>query len=1014
MPLQYIPVDIPLARGMNTRSDVKTMDPVKLADLKNGVLDKPGAVRKREGYTELGGTMSRVRGIYTHGTSLLVAQHTGGAGQDQLKQYSPTLSSWYEVSKYVGWGVQDTVQVNNSATFASSLPATVEIPADAAEAGGLRVVAWYINDYSTGRGVWYQITEVATGVVVKPPTKKTAVTASCTAKVRVLTNGTNVYVVYPNADNGKVECFKIDTSSAANLSTSLAAAVTASAHTDFGAAVVGFDAHMPNESADYIVYTHGVTGTSPKSLRVGFISASTGAFGTSGTLRTNLTRNTKPVAVFSNSDMSSNVALFCIDSSGRLGYTMFDASATETANGTVNDSDVTYYACAGSWRGDSEWVAIWQGNTNTATAKEAFYIRTAVHDSTGAQTTAAATQRYNSLLVGGLFDMYDDYYYLACPNPSGGVAATSDSSEYSVIMVGLTDHKPVGVLQRGLAFGPRVQTTRVFGSSGTEPYGYFAACDASGAIHFVKFGYNSNLPFYNASHHSANVGGSLYLGGAMTWEFDGANLCENGFLNTPGPPTAVTGGSGFLTSGQTYTYRFYYEYTDLLNRRVQSAFPYSYTVTLGGSDTDVTFTIPTLQWTRRTGAGVRIAVYRNYYDADAGTMSTTLHRIDSARNNPSAATITVVDTVSDVAVSDNEVDYQAQDELDNLPFPATLGMASAQDRLFGISAENPRRIVYSKPLDGDGSVEFNDALYVEFPEALTALAVRGDTVFAFSESTVYAFAGEGPDITGETGSFSPPIVVARNVGVKNPKAVCEIPSGILFVGDQGMWLIGKDGINSVGDVLSKEDATSIPQLQVRSINVLPDTSRVRIVGSNAAGTNCILDWDYEFREWSRHELADTDRFVGATVVGGVYYLAQYSNSTSGVFKFTSRTDTATFTDAGTGVAVQLKTVWIRPTGSTLANNRATHGYLLGRDMGHGHTVTVEVAYDYDETFTTVGTFAATGFPQIRFRLPRISFRAIMFRITEVPDGSPGEGIELSALGLELAQEGTTGGRLLDT
>jgi hypothetical protein len=1020
VPLTYQPVDLPLSRGYNSRADAKVMEPVHLTDLQNGVLDKPGAVRKREGYTQLGsdrigtgGVLSRVRGVYSHGDSLLAAIHTAN-GQDKLCQYSPQLSAWSDISSYVGWGVRDTVEVNNSLTYASSLPGTVEISADAAEANGLRVVAWYINDYSTGRGVWYQITEVSSGTVVKAPTKKTAITASATVKVRVLTNGGNVYVVYPNVDNGKVECFKIDTSSVANLETSMAAAVTASTHTDFGSAVVGFDAHMPHEGADYIVYAHGVTGTSPKSLRVGFISATDGSFGNTGTVRTNLTRNTKPVAVFSNSDMSSNVALFCIDSSGRLGYSMFDESASETANGTVNDSDVTYYACSGAWLADdSGWNAIWQGNTNTATAAAAFQIRTAVHASDGTQTTAPATKRYNSLLVGGLFNMYDDFYYLACPNPAGAAATTSDTSEYSIIMAGFTDHKPVGMLQRGTAFGPRVQTTRVFGSSGTNPYGYFAACDAAGAIHFVKFGYNSALPFFNATHHSANVNGSLYLGGAMTYEFDGASLSENGFLHTPGMAGASSayvtqGTSGLLTQTGVYKYRVYYEYTDHLNRRVQSGFPYEFSVTLTGSNDDVTLTIPTLQWTRREGAGVRIAVYRTENGGD------TYYRLDSVRNNPDAATVTVVDTLADSAITDNEEDYQNTGELDNLPFPATLGMASAQDRLIGISAENQRRLVYSKPLDGDGSVEFNDGGYIEFPEILNAVATAGGTIYAFAENTVYAITGEGPDVTGTVGSYSSPIVVARNVGVKNPKAVCEVPSGVLFVGDQGVWLISADGVKSVGDVLTKEDSTLIPQLQVRSINVLPDSSRVRIVASNASTTNCVLDWDYEFREWSRHTLAGTDRNVGATVVGGAYYLAQYSTGGSGIFKFTSRTDTAVFTDNGTGIAMLLKTAWIRPTGSAIANSRATHGYLLGKDMGHGHSVTVEVAYDYDETFTTIGTFAATGLPHIRFHLPRISFRAIMFRITEVPDGTPGEGIELSALGLELAMEGTTGGRLLDT
>jgi hypothetical protein len=207
------------------------------------------------------------------------------------------------------------------------------------------------------------------------------------------------------------------------------------------------------------------------------------------------------------------------------------------------------------------------------------------------------------------------------------------------------------------------------------------------------------------------------------------------------------------------------------------------------------------------------------------------------------------------------------------------------------------------------------------------------------------------------------------------------------------------------------------------VHVFPDSNRVRLITNGSTNNDSVIfDWDYEFNAWSRQVLtADGDgaNLRSATLANGKYYIA---DSSLGILEFVSRIDSDgsasyfqdDFDDSDYAINMQLKTAWIRPTGSTLVNQRATHGYLLGKDMGSGHSVTVEVAFDYDETFTTVGTFAATSFPQIRFRMPRLSWRAIMFRITEVADGSPGEGIELNALGLELATEGTTGGRLLDS
>jgi hypothetical protein len=505
----------------------------------------------------------------------------------------------------------------------------------------------------------------------------------------------------------------------------------------------------------------------------------------------------------------------------------------------------------------------------------------------------------------------------------------------------------------------------------------FAACDAQGSIHYFETGYSTALSdsrlIWRAGHR-ANVNGQLYLSGAMTWQFDGLNVVENGFLHTPGCndtdvntdggatnsfiAQGTSGGTGLTILGD-YRYRIYYEYTDYLNRRVQSGFPYDFGWDLTGSNNQITITIPTLQWTRRGGDSVRIAVYRTV----AG--GTEFFRVDSVRNNPSAASVTVIDAIQDSVLTNNEFDYQNSGELDNRPFPPTYAMASAQDRLFGVSAEQPRRVIYSKPLDGDGAIEFNDNLYIEFPEALTAIATFGSTVYAFAESTVYAFSGEGPDAAGATGGFSAPTVVARNVGCELPFDVGETPIGVVFVGDQGVWLANPDGgVKFIGDVITREGATSVTALRVRSIIALPDTSRVRIIARDISSSVC-LDWDYEFNQWSAHTFAETT-LADAALVNGAYYIV---NRSTGIHKFTSRPDTAVFTDNGTAVAMVAKTAWIRPTGSTIANSHATHGYLLGRDCGHGHSVTIEVARDYDETFTTVGTFAATLFPQIRFKLP---------------------------------------------
>jgi hypothetical protein len=993
------------------------MDPVHLTQLKNATLDRPGALRKREGYTSLGtdvisssSALSAVA-VTSHRDSLVAVDASG------LYQYAPTTAQWANRGTYYYSGVRSSVEASSATTFRSSLPTgTAEIPAAGAALNNIRVTAWTISDYSTQRGVWYKITDVASGTVIAGPTRKTTISASQLVPVCVIPQYSSGYilVVYPNPDNGKVECFPINT---ASVEASLSTSVTTSTSTSFGTA--SFDAESLGLTGTGVVYVHPTS--SGNDLQVGFIGA-TGTFGTEATITSVTVRAAKPVSVFTNSAGTLCTALYCIDSTGRLGFTMFGTDAVEDTNGIINDSDVTYYQCTGYWSSSTRWHAIWQGNTNTATAAAAFQIRTATYDNTGASVTAAATQRYNTALVGAPGKAGSMTSYLVCPEPARAVATASDPVEYSLILADATDHKPNGCVMRGTAFGARTYLIKNYDQShGNSSRVELAACDYSGAVHYYEVGQTGTTDelFRRSLNNNANVQGNLYLNGAMTWTFDGHSVVESGFLHTPGMTGATSAyvtqaTAGSLTQTQDYRYRVYYEYTDHLNRRAQSGFAYEFEVTLTGANDEIQLTIPTLQWTRREGDGVRIAVYRtsSTLNTDGVTRDvdlTTFYRVDSVRNNPAAASVTVVDTISDDALLDNELDYQSSGELDNVPFPPCFALTAAQDRLFAIKAEDSTRVVFSKPLDGDGTVEFNEALEVPFSEPLRALAAFGSTIYAFSETTTYAFSGEGPDATGTAGSFSTPVIVARNVGVSNPQSVGETPLGILAVNDNGVWMIGEGGAKSIGDVLTRDSSTSIPFQSVRGIHNLPDSSRVRIIGrAYSGGTSVCLDWDYEFNQWVEQSFAETT-VRGAVVVGGAYYLA----GSSLVHRFYSRVDGAGFTDNGTAVAMVLKTAWIRPTGSTLANNRATHGYLLGKDIGSGHSVTVEVAYDYDETFTTVGTFAATNFPQIRFRMPRLSWRAIMFRITEVPDGSPGEGIELSALGLELAMEGTTGGRLLD-
>ncbi len=1001
-PFQYVPVDIPLARGLDNRSDAKVMEPTHLVDLRNAVFDKRGCLTKRQGFASLtldvlgsSTNISEGKALFRQGKSLLKAAHS------KLYQYSTADTVWIDRGAYVGWETSEDPVLGNTGDFAGTSPRTTM-----AEINGVRVTAWK-QSYPTGTaGIYYMVEDSTTNTVVKAPTLLSSTTGTGVWVINP-SGSNNILVFYVTSADSKLSCFKIDTTA---LETSLTSpTITQSSTADFSTTSSTIDIARSGSQVVFAAINTPVDST-PFDLRVGFVSAA-GVFGNTAAIRAEDVL-AGAVAVFANSTGSSNVALFKGNTGSRLAYTMFNASATETAQGNVNDSAVGYVACSGIWASDdSTWTAVWQGNTNSGTSADNFLIRTATHNSAGVQTVVPATKLRCTTLAGRPFRFQSAEYYHVVPTQSYAINNVIDNDvALNLLCMAMTDHKPVGLQLRAQMYympaGHTLIQPQVYESSG-ENWVQFSAPTNNGRIKRVKYAASvSETKLSYGAYSRANLGERAYLGGPMTWEFDGVELRENGFCVFPSMASSADwvtqGTSGSLTQLATYRYRIYYEYDDYFGNRVQSAFPFDFEVTLTGSNDDVSIVVPTLHWTRRAAANVQIAVYRTE------AFGAIFYRIDEVANDTTANSVTVQDTLSDANLRNNELDYQTQGELDNLPFPACVAMCAGQERVFGIDGSDRKHVVFSKLRDGDGGLEWNDGLYIEFPEELTALGVLGNQVYGFSKSAVYAVSGEGPDNTGTVGAFSAPAKITHNLGCYNQRALGETPLGLVFVGDRGIWLVSGEGVRYISDNLSNDSAhgDDLVGQPFASIVCIPGSSRVRFSPYFYSSSGRHLEWDYEFNQWSTHVYPHHDVADAVSVEGYYYHLR---GSTGVAYKHSS----LTYTDDGTAITMYLETAHIRPSGSAIANSKATHGYLLGNDIEDGHSLTIQVARD-NEDWVTVDTPACSEFPLIRFRLPFVSFKTIRFKITEVADGSPGEGCEIAALGLELGVEGTAGGRLVTT
>ncbi len=970
-------IDVPLAVGVNTRDDAKLLPPVKLLDLQNSVFTKGGALKKRNGYTYLNkttlatspATISAAKQIATRDDELVLLDGSN------LYGYSETVDRWENRGTLFGLDVSVT-QVSNASD--------AQVNADCGTANGVTVYAWQ-NTASTTQ-VYFAAYDAA-GVQLQAPTSL----GSNALKPRVLVVGSVIFVLFHDTSANDLKFQRIDTSTAAALATSLASAVVALGYSDISDNTT-MDACS---TGTYVTFAAATTGNT---IRVGVIT-SAGALGVNGTgfgtvATTAITSSAVVTPIAINVNASTNVGLLFYSNSGDVlvrnltnivsgsGAITFSAATTvDTALGPVRNFTCLASTTAGTghlfWWADNslEYAALAGGVlSSTATrsgqicmlASKAFWVGSSPYVHTYFKSTKGQTTYF---LVDATFKPYAKVH--------AGVASDYDyaTAQYHLPNVS-------GAYEWAAVYKRRLQSTvNVY----TEP-----------SISKVSYSTGDpRLPRY--SHKSI-----LYVGAGFLWQYDGSAPTESGFLLYPEKGSvSASNGSGTLTSSSTYSYAAYWEWWDALGNREMSAASEVFTIDLGATDDTVTMTFLTLPftWKQGTRAAPNLALYRSAadgttryrvssFDPGATTVSATGYYVANA---PASTLITYEDRMPDSTLTSRELDpFNPNDaglqQLDNISPPAPNHIHATQDRLWVVSAENPRRVYFSKLPQAETAVEFNDGLYLEFDEDVVAVAdVMGRPVF-FSADRVYVVDGEGPDNNG-VGSYSRVEQLPSDVGCYVPDTLVETPLGWLFLSRKGFRLLG---LNLQVDPNFGNEPDTYRSQTFTGATLVPDANAVRFLTSSGR----TLSFDYERGQWST--------FTGITGVSSVVWDAAYCYVTSA--GQVAKEASGVYTDNGTNIAQLVETSWIKPGG--LQGFARLQRVLMLASWKSTHTLTIEVAYDfedaYSESFTvtpTAGVIAGTSVYQIRHRLIRQKCNAIKFRITEVP-GS-GAGLELNALGLRV-------------
>lgn len=272
---------------------------------------------------------------------------------------------------------------------------------------------------------------------------------------------------------------------------------------------------------------------------------------------------------------------------------------------------------------------------------------------------------------------------------------------------------------------------------------------------------------------------SLFTPGGAVGQFDGRSYVDAGFGYYPEQPVITPAGGGAKTPGVTYYYALVYAWPDF-NGRTWYSSPSRVTSQAMGANTKNTLACPTQRIDGRDD--IQIQVY-----AGAADNQTALALVGSVANNPAVDTVNFVDDFADTAYAAGTALY-TNGAAGNRPLaadgiPGFSSLTIAGERAWGVSNDNPFEVWPSnKFIPGQGwrfseqnKIILNDNLG---PVSVIAALPNG-VVVAIKENGYYFISGDGPNQAGNGGSFtvSPPAV---GVGTTNPRSILETPSGIEF------------------------------------------------------------------------------------------------------------------------------------------------------------------------------------------------------------------------------------------
>lgn len=1010
MPLERQVISMPLAQGVDTKTDAKQVAAGKLLELENGVFTTLKAIRKRNGSVALNTRITNdvspaVKITQGHGLATFQNELLLADGHN-LYSYDQGADGWTNKAAF------ESVYVTNAPVVRDSYDQAC--PDGAVHSSGLQAYAW--EDSSAADSIKYCVIDGATGQTVQAP----KLLASNAIKPRVLVIQ-NTFLFYWYDISAHVIKLAILTTTQPN------ATPTVSTITSTGAINSAINLASPNYDACVIggnvavVFNNNTgsattlrlySGQDPTSLLypqaiIPYLSRALTVFPV-----TDATNHAAPVVAFST---DNGLSPYTSD----VRYRAFDSLLNPVSYGAIQSgieppraiTGVEAPANAGGFHVYWSIISSTPGvvrKTYKAVVDASFgYTLTSPWFQTsvligrafvyGSHSYVPLTYWTSDTLQPTNFIVRDDAYIAAkfLSGVSGGYPSTNSTS--------------YGTISRTILPSTNQLSSSAFRLACTEQ-----ALTAGAGIETANNVSAVSFDFDDAQHSygHATLGQNLHFTGGFVQMYDGVNVVEHGFHLYPDSATTSVSTSGGNIAAGTYSYAVTYEWIDNQgNPHISRPLIVPPLVVGGTGSASVQLTVPYLQWTAKVANPVQIIFYRT---TASGTI---LYRISSltAPNinviNGVNATFTYTDTNADADLSGapelytQPLDTTVDPIVPNDPAPPTGLIQLHRNRLWVVDSTNPLQLWYSKDVFPGYPVEFNEGFLKQVDPRggpITALATVDDKLLVFKRSHIFFIVGQGPLNNDQNDDLSDAILITTDCGCIDPRSVVGTPVGIMFQSAKGIYLIDRSlQVQYVGSPVEAYNAE-----EITSAVLLADTNQVLFTMGNGK----TLVFDYFVQQWGL--------FTNQNAVDSLIWQNTWTwlRSNGSVLKQTP----GVFTDAGSPIKLKLTTSWL-----SFANvqgfQRVRRAQILG-GYKSPHSLSVGVAVDFNDNIVqeaviepTTPTYYGGSSPygaesvyggtfqlyQWRIDLARQKTQAVKFVIQELPSATAGEGFNLTSIGFEV-------------